>query len=119
MSALDELRRGIPTFTCKPGCHACCGPVPCTAEELQRMGPPPAEGIPGLCVYATEQGCACYDERPLMCRLFGVVDCEQLRCPHGRPPLVSLSHAQAGALIESYYSIENIEFTAIRKWAST
>jgi Uncharacterised protein family (UPF0153). len=36
------------------------------------------------CPYLGKQGCEVYDERPLICRLFGTTP--QLPCPHGRRP---------------------------------
>ena len=76
------------------------------------MGPPPEEGIAGLCVYATEEGCACYEERPLMCRLFGAV--ENLRCPHGCAPAVLLTRGAAQVLLEAYAREADVELTAVR-----
>ena len=38
------------------------------------------------CPYLGEQGCEVYDERPLICRLFGTTP--RLPCPNGRKPTV-------------------------------
>jgi Fe-S-cluster containining protein len=75
------------------------------------MGPPPDEGIPGLCVYATKQGCSCYEERPIMCRLFGAV--EDLRCPRGAGPIVLMTRTTANALLVEYAD-GTIEVTDVR-----
>ena len=109
---IDNLRHGIPTFRCKPGCHDCCGPVPTTAAERSRMGKPPEESLPGHCAYATEEGCACYEERPLMCRLFGAV--ENLRCPRGCGPPVLLT-AEAARMLLTEYADSTVELTGCRQ----
>ena len=38
------------------------------------------------CPHLGENGCEVYDERPLICRLFGTTP--SLPCPHGRKPEV-------------------------------
>jgi hypothetical protein len=34
---LEELRQRIPTFTCVPGSHDCCGPVTASSTEVARL----------------------------------------------------------------------------------
>ncbi|MGD5993487.1 hypothetical protein QUV13_22900, partial [Xanthomonas citri pv. citri] len=34
---LDALRRRIPSFACREGCHDCCGPVTASSEEMSRL----------------------------------------------------------------------------------
>lgn len=82
-------RRRIHAFECIPGCHDCCGPVTASSEEMARL--PAKSGAEHdlalaewRCVHLGEHGCGVYDERPLVCRLFGTID--TLRCPHGRKP---------------------------------
>ena len=87
--AVRFYRRRIPAFECIPGCHDCCGPVMATPEEMARLPvKSDAECNEALaewrCVHLAEDGCRAYDERPLICRLFGTT--ESLRCPHGRRP---------------------------------
>lgn len=36
------------------------------------------------CAHLGDKGCGAYDERPLICRLFGATPA--LPCPHGRRP---------------------------------
>jgi hypothetical protein len=85
------FRAAIPTFTCVPGCTDCCGPVPASEWELKRLprlDPATraacytADGL--SCPHQGPLGCMVYEERPLVCRLFGTV--EKLPCPHGRRP---------------------------------
>ncbi|MBS7662529.1 YkgJ family cysteine cluster protein [Pseudomonas lalucatii] len=86
---IDHLRRQIPAFACVPGCHDCCGPVTASSEEMARLPVrSAAEHEAALarwdCVHLGPQGCRVYDQRPLICRLFGTT--ASLPCPRGRGP---------------------------------
>lgn len=86
---IDQLRRQIPRFDCVPGCHDCCGPVTASSEEMARL---PVKSIAAHdaalaelnCVHLGPRGCEVYDQRPLICRLFGTT--KSLACPRGRGP---------------------------------
>ncbi|UTW09782.1 YkgJ family cysteine cluster protein [Pseudomonas benzenivorans] len=86
---IDQLRLQIPAFECVPGCHDCCGPVTASSEEMARL---PVKGIAAHeaaladynCVHLGPNGCEVYDQRPLICRLFGTTP--NLPCPNGRGP---------------------------------
>lgn len=75
---------------CVPGCHDCCGPVLATIDEIR---PLPAKTLEQRaaalgdlnCVYLDSCGCQIYQDRPLICRLFGTT--EKLRSPRGIKPL--------------------------------
>jgi len=88
---IDQLRRRIPGFACVPGCHDCCGPVTASSEELLRLPVrSEAEHDAALaelnCVHLGPEGCRVYDQRPLICRLFGTTP--SLPCPRGQGPEV-------------------------------
>ncbi|MAB97391.1 MAG: zinc/iron-chelating domain-containing protein [Pseudomonadaceae bacterium] len=90
---IDYLRRQIPSFACIPGCHDCCGPVTASSEEMSRLPhKSDAEHEAALeelnCVHLGPNGCQVYDQRPLICRLFGSTP--NLPCPHGRGPEVPI-----------------------------
>jgi hypothetical protein len=83
------FRGRIPSFECKPGCHDCCGPVTTSSEEMASLPvKSDAEHAAALanlsCPHLGEQGCQVYEERPLICRLFGTTP--RLACPNGRWP---------------------------------
>ncbi len=85
---LYKLRKMIPECSCNmPGCHACCGPVPWSKEERnelpERFQNMTKKGNSLNCVFECENGCAVYEYRPIVCRLFGISDEPRLRCPHG------------------------------------
>ncbi|WP_299871706.1 YkgJ family cysteine cluster protein [uncultured Cocleimonas sp.] len=84
-----RLRERIPTFECVPGCHDCCGPVTTSSEEMSRLPvKTDAEHEVALdnynCVHLGPNGCEVYEERPLICRLFGTT--QTMPCPNGRRP---------------------------------
>ncbi|MGV8842797.1 MAG: YkgJ family cysteine cluster protein [Pseudomonas sp.] len=86
---IDHLRQNIPSFACVPGCHDCCGPVTASSEEMARLPvKSDAEHDAALdelnCVHLGPNGCEVYDQRPLICRLFGTTP--SLPCPNGRGP---------------------------------
>ena len=121
--ALRMLYREVPAVEgCKPACGKCCGPVPWSPAEIERVAsriPPgterfPAPGGPegfillanistGSCAFlSAERACTVYDARPLMCRMFGAVDAPNMRCPFGAKARAPLNHGQGRALVARY-----------------
>ncbi|WP_394777303.1 YkgJ family cysteine cluster protein [Undibacterium sp.] len=86
---LKFFRERIPSFACVPGCHDCCGPVTTSTLEMARL-PVKTEAEHEIaleslsCPHLGPAGCQVYDERPLICRLFGTTP--RLLCPRGQRP---------------------------------
>lgn len=83
------FRERIPTFACTPGCHDCCGPVTASSEEVSRLPEKTdqehEQALAELnCPYLGEHGCEVYEERPLICRLFGTTP--RMPCPNNQAP---------------------------------
>lgn len=97
-----ELRELIPAVTCVAGCHDCCGAAPCTHWERERMGPCLDTELrtAGMCPWLGPEGCTCYDERPIICRLYAVIP--ELRCPHGVRPRPALSPEVRASIVARY-----------------
>lgn len=86
---LKFFRERIPSFACVPGCHDCCGPVTTSTLEMSRLPvKSEAEHEAALaelsCPHLGAKGCQVYEERPLICRLFGTTP--RLLCPRGQRP---------------------------------
>lgn len=98
-TSIKKLRSMIPTFSCKPGCHDCCGPVVFSKWEWEQV----ADKKTATCIfcpYASFLGCEIYEHRPIICRLFGTID--RLKCPRGCRPEVLLTEEEAAAIMEEY-----------------
>jgi hypothetical protein len=102
----EVLYKRIPAFRCKPGCSACCGPVPFSRTERGRI--PDKRTAVGIdCPYSGPRGCAIYEKRPFMCRLFGAA--ASLPCPFGCRPDRMLSAEEADDLTRRYVELMDAE----------
>jgi Fe-S-cluster containining protein len=118
---LYDLIDRMPKFECIPGCTDCCGPVPASREEIRKASklanvPERLEtlvetdtlGWCATCDYARPgHGCAIYEDRPFLCRLFGYSEAPQLTCVHGRGSTKKLTIQQTAALTDRYVKIIN------------
>jgi hypothetical protein len=83
---LDALYAQLPTIECRGKCQDSCGPIDMSVAERRRIADrgvdiPLAPTCPALSMFGT---CAVYDVRPMICRLWGVV--EAMACPYGCMP---------------------------------
>lgn len=117
---INRLIRLIPTdaFECEPGCFDCCRihqwtwtewePVQPKLRALFRWNP---------CPYASPAGCAVYEQRPVICRIYGLIPKltatgrfagaseDFLACKHGIVPKRSVDEK---AIKEVFLSIIDI-----------
>ena len=105
MNAQEAIYARLPSINCKGLCVRSCGPVPCQRAERDAMRAA-AGGKPhaivkstGMCAYLEAGRCSVYAQRPLICRLYGVV--EKMRYPHGCEPSRWLSDGEAAELLRS------------------
>ena len=104
---MRALYERIPALACKRRCQDYCIAVvddgALTALERDRIVALHGVKSPGpdhACGYLDEAGrCSVYTLRPLVCRLWGVVDLAGMRCPHGCAPERWLTNAEAHALM--------------------
>lgn len=105
-------------MTCRRGCSDCCGPVPWSPAEWARVERdlPAAAQVRDIgdgwrvafnpltrkCPFAGAAGCAVYDRRPFLCRLFGTARDPLLACPRDCGPERPLTAAAAARLAERY-----------------
>lgn len=109
LRSADRLYAKLPTLECRGLCHESCGAVPMTAFEwtriVARLGGVPqpnlrdADGVPWCPMLTNRRTCGVYDIRPLLCRLWGLIDRPGMRCPHGCVPSFWLSDEEAAALM--------------------
>jgi len=101
-----QLYDKIPSFKCKPGCADCCGPVPFSRWEwgrvMDKRYAAPAYMKTLTCPYAVDGRCEIYEQRPLICRMFGAVDALLMACPHGCGPARKLTDEQAKEMLRVY-----------------
>lgn len=81
------MKLQLPVMQCDDGCGECCGIVPATQKEFDRVMDYAAEhGIKPAhqgktCPWFQEGRCTVYEVRPLVCRLFGHT--RLMTCPRG------------------------------------
>jgi Fe-S-cluster containining protein len=118
---LEKLYAQIPKMECISGCHDCCGPVYGSREELKKA-PLLSETYDSKldfmiehgvhcdsclsCPYVTASGCGIYDDRPLICRLYGATEDSALQCPHGRAPERKLTLLETRQIWREYAKLD-------------
>lgn len=105
----------IPTMLCKTGCNDCCGIVPFSKKEKEKVQVRadmqgvswepfheaflPSKGEDTLTCVFWRDGCSIYEDRPMICKLFGAVDTPRLTCPHGCGPDKKISNLTAQKIL--------------------
>ena len=92
--SLERIYRAVPQVACKGLCSEACGPIDMSDAERRRLAergvviPPVGEvlekiisGRPPVCPALVDNRCSVYEDRPLICRLWGAV--ESMPCEHG------------------------------------
>jgi len=89
---LDQIYRMLPNIECKRKCRESCGIIAMSPLEFHRMQK--ARPFEQKVLSAADQfvcpqlnimgDCNVHPVRPIVCRLFGLV--EKMRCPHGCVP---------------------------------
>ena len=107
-----SLYKMIPEFHCNKDCTACCGPVPLTPWEAERLGIPgevvtPTKPGTLTCSFVKDDKCSVYEKRPLMCRIFGGIQNQKLTCPFGCGPIVKLPKKAEEYIFQRYGILMN------------
>lgn len=101
LSQLDTLYAQLPRLECKRLCQDCCGPVPMSRLEwariVQRLGHAPQGDESLVCPMLVRGSCRVYTIRPIMCRLWGLV--QAMACPFGCVPERWLTDKEASRFI--------------------
>ena len=94
---LEAIYASVPSIDCKGLCHDQCTLIPMTPIEAGRMSLPTVAPESIACPILKDGRCSQYRNRPLICRLFGVV--EGMPCPHGCAAERVLSDRESHRLI--------------------
>lgn len=105
-TALEALYAELPALNCRQLCGAWCGPIKVGPTEWPRMvaafgSEPSARSlvVSMRCPFlASGHSCSVYPVRPLICRLWGMVE-GVMACPHGCTPSRWLTADEAWALL--------------------
>lgn len=101
---IRRIRKVIPTMKCKNGCHDCCGPVMFSEWEWGRVSQ--LKVSMAGCPYLKDDGCSIYDERPVICRLFGsTVEVSRMMCPYGYKPSRPLTETEMSNIMREYLAL--------------
>lgn len=113
--ALTELYKSLPAIRCQGLCHDSCGPIVITRVEQARIRRWHGKLLPLIptvqqvstgadCSLLVNRRCTVYADRPLICRLWGLV--EGMPCPHGcRPEGGLMTDEQGHALLRQVQSM--------------
>jgi hypothetical protein len=78
----------VPEVNCKGLCHRACGPIEMSVFEkkaiVEKHGNLPSVDHNLTCSKLIEKRCSIYEDRPLICRLYGAT--RGLPCSHGCAP---------------------------------
>ena len=106
LDRFKKLYAQVPSFECKGLCQNSCTLIPLTRfewERLVRRGIPEVsyvrDGIAHCPLLGEDGKCQAYDIRPMICRLWGAVDAEGMRCPHGCRPATYLMEGEGHKLL--------------------
>lgn len=106
-----KIYSAIPKIACKGLCHVTCGPIlmqQTEYERIERVRKFPDDPAPSLqCGQLGEDHrCLVYDARPLICRLWGVVEAPNMLCTHGCEREGTLTDQEARALINAVRQLD-------------
>jgi Fe-S-cluster containining protein len=105
---LQDIYNSMPTIECQGLCQECCGPIAVLPAELQKITES-KQSVPTIkvvsewgnltCSALNDKGrCSIYENRPMICRLYGLV--QAMACPYGCKPSRWVSDREAAILIE-------------------
>lgn len=119
--ALKKIYKRIPDCHCKGLCTQACGPVMFSATErakVESLAPNgwedfqagtymPVRDEPDdlTCPFLQDDKCSIYDDRPLICRMYG--SAEKLQCEHGCKPTVSVK--KEAEIRDEYFQLIQME----------
>lgn len=100
---IDLLYATLPTLECQGKCQESCGPIYMSRGEWERIKTklgwePKAKNLTCPMLHRASGNCRVYQERPMLCRLWGLV--ESMPCPWGCKPERYLSKEEGYQLLQ-------------------
>jgi Fe-S-cluster containining protein len=89
INRLEQIYKMLPEIKCKQICANACGPITMSYGEAERIQEETGEPLKKCgqdlqCAYLVDdKNCSIHPIRPILCRLWGLVDTEEMTCPHG------------------------------------
>lgn len=108
---LEALYASLPALECLGLCIESCGTITMGLHEQRRVERQTGEPLRTMdrivdnCPYLEDRRCSVYEVRPLVCRLWGLVDSPELRCEYGCTPERWLTRDEALALMRRSLAI--------------
>ena len=104
---IKRLRSEIPRMECRPGCSDCCGPIFFSAWEWSQVRDKRQATSPDAkCPYVNTDGrCDIYEQRPIVCRLFGTVKTGIMACPYGCIPANPLTEEEVRRIATDWMDV--------------
>jgi len=108
-----KLRAEIPDVQCKKGCSDCCGPIFFSKWEWEQIEDKRRPDINNMleCPYVNHDNndrCDIYENRPIICRLFGTTTSGGMKCFHGCRPKKPLTPAQVIRISAEWMEVVDI-----------
>jgi len=106
---VKQIRSMLPWVPCIRGCSACCEGVGAAGKrffsrwEWAQIKDKRDFPEKGPCPYLVDGKCEIYDDRPLICRIYGTTLGTLLSCSRGRAPYNPLT-------LENYKAIERMRY---------
>jgi len=103
LEILNSLRGRIPEMECIPGCTDCCGHTPWSKFEWELLTDEQRDSFDFFsfkCSFCKDGGCSIYNDRKLICRMFGVMEGQP--CPRGVRPQQILDKETANSIGRMY-----------------
>lgn len=103
---VEQVYAALPQLDCKRKCWDACGPIVMTLVEEDRLRgrgiPRPHPRFDLSCSALVDHRCSIYADRPLICRLYGMVKGYKhgMECGFGCVPERWLSRLESDALLE-------------------
>jgi Fe-S-cluster containining protein len=127
MTVRKRQKTELPSFSCKKGCSACCGIVPWRIDEYLALPVEIKQRYPHAidrkkmqdavlvfpldgsvnCPFLKNSRCEVYEHRPVICRIFGMVNNKLLACPEGVKPSHFLKKSKADKLLFGKGSVKD------------